>query len=190
MNNFAEILQAMNEKKATFVATYLDRAAELQGRMNSKNVMTLGQYTLQKRGGYVMIQNVQQAPSQQKPISEDSPVESAPKRQKLEQGSSSSQAEQYSPSQSPIRIDDEVSLREQLRQIGEEGNVIVTPTDLEIGEPQEPPIPSLDLTVANYQGKEIDPLVAQASEKFINDENFVKSRAFAQFLWKLNIGNF
>ena len=57
--------------------------------------------------------------------------------------------------------------------------MVVTSTDLEIGEPQEPPIPSLDLIVADYQGKEIDPIVAQASEKFINDENFVKSRAFA-----------
>ena len=34
----------------------------------------------------------------------------------------------------------------------------------------------------NYQGKEIDPIGAKASENFINDENFVKSRAFAQFL--------
>ena len=44
--------------------------------------------------------------------------------------------------------------------------MIVTSTDLEIGEHQEPPIPSLDLTMADYQGKEIDPIVAQASEKF------------------------
>ena len=48
----------------------------------------------------------------------------------------------------------------------------------------------MDLTIANSQGKEIDPIVAQALEKFINDENFVRSRAFAQFLWRLNIGNF
>ena len=68
--------------------------------------------------------------------------------------------------------------------------MIVTSTNLDIGEPQEPPTPSLDLTVADYQGKEIDPIVSQASEKFINDEKFVKSRAFAQFLWRLNIGNF
>ena len=61
---------------------------------------------------------------------------------------------------------------------------------MEAGEPQEPPAPSLDLTVADYQGKEIDLIVAQASEKFINDESFVRSRAFAQFLWRLNIGNF
>ena len=61
---------------------------------------------------------------------------------------------------------------------------------MEVGEPQEQPTPSLDLTLADYQGKDIDPIVSQASERFINDENFVKSRAFAQFLWRLNIGNF
>ena len=61
---------------------------------------------------------------------------------------------------------------------------------MDIGEPQEPPASSLDLTISDYQGKEIDPIVAQASERFINDENFVKSRAFVQFLWRLNIGNF
>ena len=63
-------------------------------------------------------------------------------------------------------------------------------TDLESEVPQEPPVPSLDLTIANYQDKEIDPIIAQASKKFMNDENFVKSRAFAQFLWRKNIGNF
>ena len=57
--------------------------------------------------------------------------------------------------------------------------MIITPTDLEVGEPQEPPAPSLDLTIADYQGKEIDPIVSQASEKFVNDDSCVKSRAFA-----------
>ena len=71
--------------------------------------------------------------------------------------------EQYSLSQSPIRFDDEASLREQIRKIGGDGDVIFTSIDLEIGEPQEPPTPSLDLTVADYQGKEIDHIVSQAS---------------------------
>ena len=83
-----------------------------------------------------------------------------------------------------------MSLREQLKQIGGEGDVVVTSIDLEIGEPQEPSRPSLDLIISDYQGKEIDPIVSQASKRFINDEIFVKSRAFAQFLWRLNIGNF
>ena len=80
MNNFAEILQAMNEKKAAFVATYPDRAAEVQRRMNSKNIVAPGQYTLERRAGYVMIRNVQQALSQHKPRTESSPTKSAPNR--------------------------------------------------------------------------------------------------------------
>lgn len=51
--------------------------------------------------------------------------------------------------------------------------MIVTSIDMERGVPQEPPIPSLDLIVIYYQGKEIDPIIAQASQKFINDEIFV-----------------
>lgn len=42
MNNFAEILQVMHEKKATFFATYPDRAAEVQRRMNNKNIVAPG----------------------------------------------------------------------------------------------------------------------------------------------------
>ena len=74
--------------------------------------------------------------------------------------------------------------------MGGEGDVIVTSIDLNVGEPQEPPTPSLDLTIVDCQGKEIYPIVVQASKRFINDENFVRSRAFAQFLWRLNMGNF
>ena len=33
-------------------------------------------------------------------------------------------------------------------------------------------------------------MIAQASQNFIDDENFVKTRTFAQFLWRRNIGNF
>ena len=112
MNNFVVIIQTMNEKKAVYVETHLDRAVEVQKRINSKNVVAPSQYTLQRRACYVMIQNVQQAPLHHKPRSRSPSVTSSPKRKKLEQGSSSSQKEQYSPSQSPIQIDDEASLRE------------------------------------------------------------------------------
>ena len=74
--------------------------------------------------------------------------------------------------------------------MGGEGDIVVTSTDLERGVPQEPPIPSLDHIVSDYKGKEIDPIIVQASQKFIDDENFVKSRAFEQFLWRKNIENF
>ena len=49
MNNFAKIIQAINEKKETYVKAYPDRAVEVQRRINNRNVVVLGQYTLQKR---------------------------------------------------------------------------------------------------------------------------------------------
>ena len=49
--------------------------------------------------------------------------------------------------------------------MGGEGDVILTFIDMKRGVLQEPPMPSLDLTFSNYQGKEIDPIIAQASQK-------------------------
>ena len=46
MNNFAMIIQAMNEKKDAYVKVYPDRAAEVQRRINSRNIVAPGQYTL------------------------------------------------------------------------------------------------------------------------------------------------
>ena len=46
MNNFSIIIQIMNEKKATYSKTYLDKAAEVQRRINSRNIVAPGQYTL------------------------------------------------------------------------------------------------------------------------------------------------
>ena len=37
------------------------------------------------------------------------------------------------------------------------------------------------------RARDLDPLIAKASKKFIDDENFVKSRAFTQFLWRRNM---
>ena len=59
MNNFAAIMQTMNEKKATYVKAYPDKAVEVQRRINSRNIVAPGQYTLQKRAGYVMVQHIQ-----------------------------------------------------------------------------------------------------------------------------------
>ena len=61
MNNFVVRIQTMNEKKAIYAKTYLDRVVEVERRINSKNIVALRQYTLQKRAGYVMVENVQQA---------------------------------------------------------------------------------------------------------------------------------
>ena len=86
MNNFAVIIQTMNEKKAMYVETHLDKVAEVQKRINNKNVVAPGQYTLQRRAGYVMIQNVQQAPLHQMPRSRSPFAANSPKRKKIRIG--------------------------------------------------------------------------------------------------------
>ena len=49
-------------------------------------------------------------------------------------------------------------------------------------------MPSLDLNIVDYRGRELDPIVEQASQEFISNDNLVKSRAFYQFTWRTNIG--
>ena len=50
----------------------------------------------------------------------------------------SSKVEMYPPSQSPLRIDDEQMVRQELRQKGVQGNIIITTIKLEENAPQEP----------------------------------------------------
>ena len=89
-----------------------------------------------------------------------------------------------------MRLDDEQTIRRELRQEGEQGNIIITPAELEENVPQEPLEPVLDLTVADYRGKEIDPIISQAYDQFISDNDFVKTKAFKKFLWQTNIDIF
>ena len=88
------------------------------------------------------------------------------KRQWIEKGEIS-KVEIYSPSQSPLRLDDEQIVKRELRQEEVQGNIIITPVELEENALQEPPKPVLDLIVANYRGKEIDPIISQAYDQFI-----------------------
>ena len=48
-------------------------------------------------------------------------------------------------------------------------------------------MPSFELTVADFRGKELDPIFKQASQQFLSDDSFVKSRAFYQFAWRENM---
>jgi len=54
---------------------------------------------------------------------------------------------------------------------------------LDEGNPQESPIPSLDLIVVDYRGRELDLVIEKASHQFLSGDSFVKSRAFHQFAW-------
>ena len=55
MNNFSEIIHAMNEKKDAYAKAHLDKATKIQRRINNRNMVSSGQYTLRKRAGYVVI---------------------------------------------------------------------------------------------------------------------------------------
>ena len=66
-------------------------------------------------------------------------------------------------------------VREELKQEGVQGNIVITTTKLEENVPQEPLEPILELIVDDYKGKEIDPIIGQAFDKFILDNYFVKS---------------
>lgn len=83
----------------------------------------------------------------------------------------------YTPSQSPLRLGNEQLIVEKMEQLGIQGNVFVTSLELEEGKLKEPPIPSMELIVANFKGKELDPMIEQASHKFFLDDSFLKSRA-------------
>lgn len=106
----------------------------------------------------MVVKSVQPVPLYKKQLSESPPTAPTTKKKKLEQGSSY-RVEEYSPSKSPIYIDNEYSLMEQLKQMGGEKEIFITTTDTEEGVPKEPPVPTLALTVGDYQGKEIDPMV-------------------------------
>ena len=59
----------------------------------------------------------------------------------------------YSPSQTPLRIDNEKMVREELRQRDVQGGIVITANELEENMPQEAPKIVLDLTIVDYRGK-------------------------------------
>ena len=120
---------------------------------------------------------------------EERPDEPTPKRHKIME-EERSQVERFSPTQSPLRIGEEQLTGEQVEQIGSQGGVFITQAEIDEGTLQEPPPPSFDLTISDYRGKELDPVLEQASHQFLSDDSFVKSRVFHQFAWRVNMNNF
>ena len=43
--------------------------------------------------------------------------------------------------------------------MGDERNIFINTIEIEEGVPKEPPMPSFTLTIADFQGREIDPMV-------------------------------
>ena len=48
-------------------------------------------------------------------------------------------------------------------------------------------MPSFELTIVDFRGKELEPILEWANQKFFSDDIFVKSRAFNQFAWRENM---
>lgn len=49
---------------------------------------------------------------------------------------------------------------------------------------------AMDLTVEEFEGKQMDPILKQATDSFLADDKFVKTRAFSQFFWRMKISQF
>ena len=49
--------------------------------------------------------------------------------------------------------------REKIEYLWSQSGVFITTAELEERNPIEPPISSLELTVANFKGKELDPII-------------------------------
>ena len=113
-------------------------------------------------------------------IFEERPPEPSPKRRRIIR-EEESHDESYSPSQTPMRIEEEQLTNEKIEQIGSQGGIFVTQVEINEGSSQEPPVPSFELTVVDFRGRELDPVLEQASQQFLYDDNFVKYRAFYQF---------
>jgi len=152
MNNFSEIMKAMNEKKQFLIDSHPNKAREVMRRLAFTPKVGTGQIIVQKKPGYTVI------PSKKVPVDkgkqvmgstsmvlEERPEEPSPKRQKI--------------IQSPPRTEEEQITGEQIEQMGSQGDVFITQAELDEGNPPEPSIPSLDLTVADYSGRELDPVL-------------------------------
>lgn len=96
----------------------------------------------------------------------------------------------YSPSQSPIHVGDEHAMGEQLLQLGSLGEIACTYEEMQEGMSEEPASPKMDLTMEEFVGKELDPIIKQTNEEFLADNNFGKIGSFMQFIWRKNIDHF
>ena len=74
--------------------------------------------------------------------------------------------------------------------MGSQGGVFVTQIEIDEGYPQEPPVPSFELIIVDYKGRELDAVLEHTSQQFLSDDNFVKARTFFQFAWRTNMRKF
>ena len=87
MNNFPEIMEAMNEKKKKFIDSFPDKAKEIMRKLAFTPKVGAGEIIVQKRPGYTVIQNKKvpvdkgkQIVESTSQIQEERPLEPSPKR--------------------------------------------------------------------------------------------------------------
>ena len=78
-------------------------------------------------------------------------------------------------------------VREELRQRDVQSGIVITVDELEENMPREAIEPVLDLTITDYRGKEADPIINQAYDNFVSNDDFVKPRVFKQILWRIHM---
>lgn len=113
MSTFPEIMEAMNEKKQFFIDSFPDKAREIMRRLTFTLDVGVGQIIVQKKPSYIVIQNKRAPIYKGKQImgsasiaQEERPDEPVPKKQRVME-EKRSQVDEYSPTQSPLRIGEE-----------------------------------------------------------------------------------
>lgn len=129
MSTFPRIMEAMNEKKEYFIDSFLDKAKEVMRRLAFTPNVGVGQIFVQKKRGYTVIQNKRALVDKGKHImgstslaQEKRSDELVSKRQRIME-EKRPQVEEYSPTQSPLRIGEEQLTGEQIEQMGSTGGV-------------------------------------------------------------------
>ena len=106
-------MEAMNEKKQYFINSFPDKAREVMRRLGFTPNIGIGQLIVQRRLGYTIIQNKRPTMDKGKQIIgstsvilEERTPEPSPKRRKIIR-EEDPHVEEYSPSQTPMRIEKE-----------------------------------------------------------------------------------
>ena len=132
MSTFPKIMEAMNEKKQFFINSFPDKAREVIRKTQFTPNIGAGQLTDKKNPSYTIIYNKRTIVDKGKQIIgstsailEERPPEPSPKRRKIIR-EEDPHVEENSPSQTPIRIEEEQLTDEQIEQMGSQGGVFVT----------------------------------------------------------------
>lgn len=80
MDNFLGFMQNLNEKKEILTKTYPDKAIKVEKRLTCKKILNPGQYTLQRKVGYVMAKSVHPLPLYKRQLSGSPPAVPTPKK--------------------------------------------------------------------------------------------------------------